>query len=115
MSPPYLNACRCFVAPAARGGLSARDLASLAPGLSVHAGRELIQLLLDAGFIRPALAVDAWDGAYAGEVHTHGFYRFFTFLPFPYDLPPPALYIVSYRRAAVRADYGTTCGLGSGA
>ena len=63
MSPLYLNACRCFVTPAARGGLSARDLASLVPGLAVDEGLQLIQMLLDAGFVRPAIAVDAWEEA----------------------------------------------------
>ena len=63
MSPLYLDACRCFVTPAARGGLSARDLASLVPGLAVDEGLQLIQMLLDAGFVRPAMAVDAWEGA----------------------------------------------------
>ena len=70
MSPLYLTACRCFVAPGARGGLSARDLASLVPGLSVDEGLQLIQLLLDAGFVRPALAVDAWEGEYADAAYT---------------------------------------------
>jgi 50S ribosomal protein L16 3-hydroxylase len=70
MSPLYLDACRCFVAPGARGGLSARDLASLVPGLSVDEGLQLIRLLLDAGFVRPALAVDAWEGAYADAAYT---------------------------------------------
>ena len=62
MSPLYLDACRCFVAPGARGGLSARDLASLVPGLSVDEGLQLIRRLLDVGFVRPAMAVDAWEG-----------------------------------------------------
>ena len=70
MSPLYLNACRCFVAPEARGGLSAHDLASLVPGLSVDEGLQLIQMLLDVGFVRPAMAVDFWEEAYAGEAYT---------------------------------------------
>lgn len=61
MPPLHLKACRCFVTPAARGGLSARDLASLVPGLSVDAGQQLVQMLLEAGFVRPAMAVDAWE------------------------------------------------------
>ena len=62
MSPLYLDACRYFVTPAARGGVSARDLVSLVPGLVVDEGPQLIQMLLDAGFVRPAMAIDAWGG-----------------------------------------------------
>jgi 50S ribosomal protein L16 3-hydroxylase len=58
MSPLYLDACRCFVAPADRG-LSARDLASRVPGLSVDEGLRLIRQLLEVGFVRPATADDS--------------------------------------------------------
>jgi hypothetical protein len=70
MSPLYLDACRYFVTPAARGGVSARDLVSLVPGLVVDEGLQLIQMLLDAGFVRPAMAIDAWGGPDAGEAST---------------------------------------------
>ena len=45
--------------PCGRGGLSARDLASLVPGLSVDEGLQLIRILLEVGFVRPAMADDA--------------------------------------------------------
>ena len=69
MSPLYLDACRCLVAPADRDGLSARDLASRVPGLSVDEGLRLIRQLLEVGFVRPATADDS-SGDKGGVRHT---------------------------------------------
>jgi hypothetical protein len=67
MSPLYLAACRCFVAHADSGCLSARDLASRVPGLSVDEGLRLIRQLLEVGFVRPATAVDPSGDADGGR------------------------------------------------
>ncbi len=59
MSPLYLAACRCFVAPSDSRGRSARDLALRVPGLSVDEGVRLIRQLLEVGYVRPAMVVDS--------------------------------------------------------
>jgi cupin superfamily protein len=54
MSLPHLRACRLFVESPAGGPLSARDLAARTPGLDADEARELVALLLEVGFLRPA-------------------------------------------------------------
>jgi 50S ribosomal protein L16 3-hydroxylase len=53
MSEPFLRACRLFTGPSPPE-LSARDVAARVPGLDLAEALELVALLLDVGFLRPA-------------------------------------------------------------
>jgi 50S ribosomal protein L16 3-hydroxylase len=53
MSESYLAACRLFTGPTPPA-LGARDVAARVPGLDAAEARELVALLLDVGFLRPA-------------------------------------------------------------
>ncbi len=56
MSRPFLDACRLFVQSPEGGPFSAAQLADLAPDLGADEAQQLVGLLLDLGFLRPALA-----------------------------------------------------------
>lgn len=54
MSEPYLRACRLFLDSPADGPLSASDLVARVCDLDIDDAYQLFDLLLDAGFLRPA-------------------------------------------------------------
>jgi 50S ribosomal protein L16 3-hydroxylase len=54
MSRPFVDACRRFAESPAGGPLSTADLARIVPGLGEAEAAQLVALLLDVGFLRPA-------------------------------------------------------------